>query len=176
MPTNIIFDDGIIDMYTRDEANEKFLTKQEFIDACVQAGLITGVVDAVALGSLAYVLYTIYESAKTQKETGNASVTGQYTGAIPVATSTANYSDPGQTVRPKLLEIECEWLTPTSEPFLYGKNFLGAPIYKTYNDYLYGNKWVFPFRIRFNWNMYLLKGENGKDRECRCDKEGRIVP
>lgn len=158
MPTNVIFDDGIIDMYTRDEAYQKFLTKQEFIDACIEAGLITGAVQGASIGALGYTLYYIYEAVKQQKDTGNASVTGQYTGSIPTGSSTANYQDAGQSIRPKVLEIECEWLEPNEA---------------NYGNYLYANKWLFPYRIRFNWNMYLINGENGKDLDCRCDKEGR---
>jgi len=92
MPYTTIFDDGIIDMYTSDECNNKFYTLDELTDALITAGVIEGGI-IISVPLLAFVFLEMYNRMKQYNNTANRTPEGYYTGKLPNFKSNALYFD-----------------------------------------------------------------------------------
>lgn len=153
MPNYTIFDDGIIEMYTRDECEQRFLTKDELIEALITAGIIQASV-IISIPVIALLFVEIYNKVNQYNNTNNRTPDGYYTGKLPNFQSRAIY------------------LTPSTTDNLYDNSPLEIDnIYPEENEesqYLFNNKWLFPKEVIFTYQMYRLKGDDGNDVEC-CD-------
>lgn len=152
MPSYTIFDDGIIDMYNRNECDQKFYTMDELIDALITAGVIeSGII--VSIPVLAFIFLEMYNRMNQYNNTANRTPEGYYTGKLPTFQSKAIYLDnrTDDFLNKSPLEIE--------NIYEYRSEF-------EKNQYTFNNKWLFPKEVIFTYQMNRVKGDDGKDRNC----------
>jgi hypothetical protein len=159
MPTMTIFDDGIIQLYTRDESTQRYLTLDELIDILAYAGIIeAGVIISIPL--LGALFVNLYNKVKQYNETANRTPEGYYTGKLPEFQSNSVFRKRSSYLSKSVLEIKSIYPTTNNEA-----------------KYTFNNKWIFPELVIFTYHMYMLKGDDGKDKECRCKQQGdNLIP